>query len=60
MTLEEKLVQLTAMIIDAASELDLIFVNGPDTGSWPPPATPTINLTNGQERGVYLFGVAEA
>jgi hypothetical protein len=59
--MQHKINELNRTIKAKAAELGLIFVDGPDVipaefrG-----ASPGNGKTNGQDRAVYLFGVAEA
>jgi hypothetical protein len=60
--MRHKIEELNIAVRAKAAELGLIFVSGPDTRAVTFPAFPSPALaeTNGQERFVYLFGVAEA
>ena len=56
--MNQKLTELNATIEAKATELGLVFVDGPD--SRPVALTaPSTGVTNYQPRGVYLFAVAE-
>ncbi len=62
MTLQNKITALNETIRKEAAHLGLIFVSGPGPESvqrelCTPKGT---NAVNGQARGVYLFGVANA
>jgi hypothetical protein len=59
MTLASKLDLLNETISQQAAMLGLVFVNGPGIEPWHTPPHADIGRTNGQDRGVYLFAVAE-
>jgi|HubBroStandDraft_3_1064219.scaffolds.fasta_scaffold290445_1 hypothetical protein len=56
--MHHKIKELTEVISLEAEKRGLIFVNGPDTRAVAL-QHPSPRQTNGQERFVYLFGVAE-
>lgn len=59
MMFNQKLWLLSRSIERDAAELGLVFASGPSpdvTGK----LAPSVGQANGQARGVYLFGVAEA
>lgn len=59
MSLEQKIVDLNNSIVREVELLGLQFVTGPGPEAFSFPGA-NLGTTNGQPRGVYLFGVAEA
>lgn len=59
MTIEQKLAVMNATIVQEAVTLGLVFVNGCNPSPWTPP-TANLGQNNGQQRGVYLFALADA
>jgi hypothetical protein len=60
--MRHKIEELNMAVRAKAAELGLIFVNGPDARAvhFPTFPSPSLAETNGKERFVYLFAVAEA